>query len=182
MVAVEPTLRSVGVLGLIVLIRTFLSFTLEVEIAGRRLVLKNLAAIIGPFGYTLKGIVKQAERSKSPLHFIRRARITQGQREARALSAEERRRLERQVIEGYHVMKDLGEAICEEERKKGIKGHLDRLLVDTGVLFEDVDIARKALRALKRGESLESLMNIANAEKDMNRMSQYGGIGGGFIY
>jgi uncharacterized membrane protein len=33
-VAVEPTFRSVGVLGLIVLIRTFLSFTLEVEIAG----------------------------------------------------------------------------------------------------------------------------------------------------
>jgi uncharacterized membrane protein len=34
-VAVEPTFRSVGVLGLIVAIRTFLSFTLEVEIAGR---------------------------------------------------------------------------------------------------------------------------------------------------
>jgi uncharacterized membrane protein len=34
-VAVEPTFRSVGILGLIVLIRTFLSFTLEVEIAGR---------------------------------------------------------------------------------------------------------------------------------------------------
>jgi uncharacterized membrane protein len=33
-VAVEPTFRSVGILGLIVLIRTFLSFTLEVEIAG----------------------------------------------------------------------------------------------------------------------------------------------------
>jgi uncharacterized membrane protein len=34
-VAVEPTFRSVGVLGLIVVIRTFLSFTLEVEIEGR---------------------------------------------------------------------------------------------------------------------------------------------------
>lgn len=34
-VAVEPTFRNVGVLGLIVAIRTFLSFTLEVEIAGR---------------------------------------------------------------------------------------------------------------------------------------------------
>jgi uncharacterized membrane protein len=34
-VAIEPTFRSVGVLGLIVAIRTFLSFTLEVEIAGR---------------------------------------------------------------------------------------------------------------------------------------------------
>ncbi|SNB46900.1 DUF1622 domain-containing protein [Geobacter sp. DSM 9736] len=34
-VAIEPTFRSVGVLAGIVLIRTFLSFTLEVEISGR---------------------------------------------------------------------------------------------------------------------------------------------------
>ncbi len=34
-VAVEPTLESVLVLGLIVIIRTFLSFSLEVEIDGR---------------------------------------------------------------------------------------------------------------------------------------------------
>jgi uncharacterized membrane protein len=34
-VAVEPTLKSLGVLGLIVIIRTFLSFSLEVEINGR---------------------------------------------------------------------------------------------------------------------------------------------------
>ncbi|MGP1395223.1 MAG: DUF1622 domain-containing protein [Inquilinaceae bacterium] len=34
-VAVEPTLRNLSVLGLIVLIRTFLSFSLEVEIDGR---------------------------------------------------------------------------------------------------------------------------------------------------
>lgn len=34
-VAIEPTFRSLGVLGLIVLIRTFLSFSLEVEITGR---------------------------------------------------------------------------------------------------------------------------------------------------
>ncbi|WP_233996900.1 DUF1622 domain-containing protein [Porphyrobacter sp. CACIAM 03H1] len=34
-VAIDPTLESVAVLGLIVLIRTFLSFSLEVEIDGR---------------------------------------------------------------------------------------------------------------------------------------------------
>lgn len=34
-VAIEPTLQSVLVLGAIVLIRTFLSFSLEVEIEGR---------------------------------------------------------------------------------------------------------------------------------------------------
>ena len=33
-VAVEPSLENVGVLGIIVLIRTFLSFSLEVEIDG----------------------------------------------------------------------------------------------------------------------------------------------------
>ena len=34
-VAVDPSFRSVGVLGLIILVRTFLSFTLELEITGR---------------------------------------------------------------------------------------------------------------------------------------------------
>ncbi|HOG47127.1 MAG TPA: DUF1622 domain-containing protein [Anaerolineae bacterium] len=34
-IAVTPTLQSVGVLGLIVLIRTFLSWSLEVEVTGR---------------------------------------------------------------------------------------------------------------------------------------------------
>ncbi len=33
-VAIEPTFQSVGVLGLIVLVRTFLSWSLEVEING----------------------------------------------------------------------------------------------------------------------------------------------------
>jgi hypothetical protein len=34
-VAVQPSLQNVAVLGLIVLIRTFLSFSLEIEIDGR---------------------------------------------------------------------------------------------------------------------------------------------------
>lgn len=34
-VAIEPTFRSLGVLGLIVVTRTFLSFSLELEISGR---------------------------------------------------------------------------------------------------------------------------------------------------
>lgn len=34
-VAIDPTFRSVGVLGLVVLIRTFLSLELELEIDGR---------------------------------------------------------------------------------------------------------------------------------------------------
>jgi uncharacterized membrane protein len=48
-VAVSPTLQSVGVLGLIVVIRTFLSFSLQIEIDGtppwRRALLTGPAAI-----------------------------------------------------------------------------------------------------------------------------------------
>lgn len=43
-VAITPTLDSVVVLGLIVLIRTFLSFSLELEITGRWPWQKNIAA------------------------------------------------------------------------------------------------------------------------------------------
>jgi uncharacterized membrane protein len=35
-VAVQPSLENVAVLGLIILIRTFLSFSLEIELEGRR--------------------------------------------------------------------------------------------------------------------------------------------------
>ena len=43
-VAVDPTFRSVGVLAGIVVIRTFLSFSLEVEIEGRWPWMKSQAA------------------------------------------------------------------------------------------------------------------------------------------
>lgn len=46
-VAITPTLDSVVVLGLIVLIRTFLSFSLELEITGRWPWQKNTAANAG---------------------------------------------------------------------------------------------------------------------------------------
>jgi uncharacterized membrane protein len=43
-VAVDPTFISIGVLGLIILIRTFLSWSLEVEINGRWPWQKNLTS------------------------------------------------------------------------------------------------------------------------------------------
>jgi hypothetical protein len=128
------------------------------------LVIKNLSAIIGPFGYTAKGLVKQAKRRKSPSKFIRRARIIQGQREAQAISPQERKRLEKDVVEGYHIMRDLCDAITQEERLRGLRGQLDRVLLDTGALFEDTEIAARALKALKKGESLETVIRPPGEE------------------
>ncbi|KAG9251540.1 uncharacterized protein F5Z01DRAFT_663045 [Emericellopsis atlantica] len=123
------------------------------------LVLKNTAAIVGPWGYTLKGLAQQAKRTKSPSKFIRRARIIQGQREAQTLDPAGRKRLEKDVVTAYNVYRDLCGAIAHEERQRGLAGQLDRVLLDTGMLFEDMDIAKRALGALKRGESLESVIH-----------------------
>ncbi|KAJ4202924.1 hypothetical protein NW767_005679 [Fusarium falciforme] len=123
------------------------------------LVLKNLAAIVGPVGYTLKGVVKQAERSKTPQKFIRRARIVQGQREAKILPGDRRKDLAKEVVEGWHIMKDLCETVKSVERQRGLAGHIDRVLLDTAALFEDVDTAKKSLEALKKGETLEDVLS-----------------------
>lgn len=46
-VAIEPTVENLGVLGLIVLIRTFLSFSLQVEIEGC-LPWRRQVVVVGP--------------------------------------------------------------------------------------------------------------------------------------
>ncbi|KAF9774102.1 hypothetical protein IL306_007935 [Fusarium sp. DS 682] len=123
------------------------------------LVLKNLSAVVGPIGYTLKGVVKQAERSKTPQKYIRRARIVQGQREYKALPEDQRKQLEKETMEGWHTMKELREKIQDLEKQRGIAGQIDRVLLDTEVIFEDVDVAKRSLEALKQGKTLEDVVD-----------------------
>ncbi|RBR08627.1 hypothetical protein FVER53590_07011 [Fusarium verticillioides] len=130
------------------------------------LVLKNLSAIVGPIGYTLKGVVKQAERSKTPQKYIRRARIVQGQREYNALPEDQRKQLEKEVMEGWHIMDELREKIQDSEKQRGIAGQIDRVLLDTEVIFEDVDVAKRSLEALKQGKALE---DVVDPDRDRGR-------------
>ncbi|KAF5017963.1 hypothetical protein F66182_10072 [Fusarium sp. NRRL 66182] len=123
------------------------------------LVLKNLSAIVGPVGYTLKGVAKQAERSKTPQKFIRRARIVQGQREYKALPEDHRNQIEKEVVEGWHIMKELREMVQSLEKQRGIAGQIDRVLLDTETMFEDVDVAKRSLEALKNGKPLEDVVD-----------------------
>ncbi|KAF1992155.1 glycosyltransferase family 1 protein [Aulographum hederae CBS 113979] len=48
-------------------------------------VLKDIAAIVGPVAYTLKGVHKEWGRTRQPEGFVRRARILQGARDIREL-------------------------------------------------------------------------------------------------
>ncbi|KAJ4304126.1 hypothetical protein N0V88_001736 [Collariella sp. IMI 366227] len=115
-------------------------------------VLKDIAAIIGPVGYTLKGVVKQAERRRQPLKYIRRARVVQGQREIGTLDQTERK------------------------KEKGFRGRFSgsakRLRKSTqwNMVFENVEVAERALDALKRGDGLDSVLE---REKDTNPVLEY---------
>jgi len=135
-------------------------------------VLKDIAALIGPVGFTLQGVVKQIDRRRQPWKYIRRARIVQGYRELAALDAEEGRRVEDVVAARWGLMKELWAVMMREERReqKGFRGSLRvsarKLRKDRewAAAFEDVETAKQALDALRKGDSLETVLKRCNEE------------------
>ncbi|KND92131.1 Sterol 3-beta-glucosyltransferase UGT80B1 [Tolypocladium ophioglossoides CBS 100239] len=122
------------------------------------LVLKTTGAVVGPLGYTLQGLVKQVERRHISRKFVRCARITQGQRESRALSDAERTQLQKAIVGGWAVMRELRGAVVAEERRRGLAGQIDRVMLDTRPMFSDMDVARECLAEMRAGRSLEEVL------------------------
>ncbi|KAK8081402.1 CHIP6 [Apiospora saccharicola] len=152
------------------------------------LVLKPIAAIVSPFGYTLKGISKQLERRHNPARYVRRARIVQAQRDLLDLSPEERKALSEETYKGYDVMRQLGELVLSENGKRSIAARLHRrphlhyhdhddkakdgnssgspgekLGLELGEwgrgqAFESVELAEKAIAAVKNGEPINAVL------------------------
>ena len=120
-------------------------------------VLKNLSAIIGPVGYTMKGVVKQVERAGGPRKQLRRVRISQGRRQARELSRDARKQIDEEVLTGYAVMNGLYEEILKKERQGDIVVHFGRVFGDVAALFEDVETASRAVEGLRQGKSLSQV-------------------------
>ncbi|KAK4443948.1 sterol 3-beta-glucosyltransferase [Podospora aff. communis PSN243] len=136
-------------------------------------VLKDIAALFGPVGYTLKGVVKQAERGRQPIKYIRRARIMQGQREMSFLSELEKKQRAEDVIKGWDIMRSLWAALDLEEKKKGglkVKlGMRKRGKRGLGAVFESVETAERAFVALKRGEGVESVVGQEKGREGEDR-------------
>ncbi|KAL1836593.1 hypothetical protein VTJ49DRAFT_4897 [Mycothermus thermophilus] len=131
-------------------------------------VLKNLAALVGPVGYTLKGVVKQTERRRRPVKYIRRARMLQGKREQGPLEEQERKKMEEAVVAGWMLMRELWEEMRRAEKRKKEHGGFGEKL-DSGarglrrrrewnVVFESVKDAKAALEALRAGEDLDTVL------------------------
>lgn len=130
-------------------------------------VLKDLAAIVGPFGFTLKGVHKEMLKSKQPTAFIRRARIVQGQRDLNSLDEKAKLETRERVLHGWSVVQQVW-AIMDQKRSQGLKGKAmalrERKVWRDNGGFDNIEMAEKALKARKEGRSLEEIFAEKNAE------------------
>ncbi|KAH7038290.1 uncharacterized protein B0I36DRAFT_315946, partial [Microdochium trichocladiopsis] len=148
-------------------------------------VLKNLSAIIGPFGYTAKGIVKQAGRRNLPTRFVRRSRIVQGQKEWSSLGEDVGKDLTERVTRGWKVMRQLATLLMEANNRSSLKSrfggrektpegdHEDKELgtLGRGPAFASVDTAEQAIEAIKGGENIQEVMGQRSWLPELPRAS-----------
>lgn len=115
------------------------------------MVLKNIAAVLGPFAYTAKGLHKEIIKHRQPTAFIRKARIIQGGKELRALKVasdsgevkdislkpgevsiyaprkgENLKKIEEKVDDGWKIVLDVLETAdrMSQEGMLGLKGRM----------------------------------------------------------
>jgi len=123
-------------------------------------VLKDIAAIIGPFGYTFKGVHKELLKHKQPTHFIRKARIIQGHRNLNTLNDLQQKKAVNEVLEGWKVVQQVV-GIMNEKRTHGIIGRFQAMKEHktwhTNGALENVEMAKRALDASRRGERLDEV-------------------------
>lgn len=131
-------------------------------------VLKDLAALFGPVGYTFKGVHKELLKGRQPTKFIRKARILEGQRDLGALDDHESKKAIETVIHGWSVVQQVW-AIMDEKRAEGLRGKIhvmrERKTWRANGAFENVEMAEKALEATRRGESLDGV--FAHQRKEL---------------
>lgn len=139
-------------------------------------VLKDLAAIVGPFGYTMKGIHKEIQKGRQPTHFIRKARIIQGQKDLKALATgskegsgggkrggnETEQEVMESVIHAWCVIQEVRRDLQSLQQQKGfVAGRLalykERRYWREHGAFENVTQAEKALEAKRQGRSFDEV-------------------------
>lgn len=122
-------------------------------------VLKDLAAIIGPVGYTLKGVHKEMVKSRQPTAFIRRARIMQGWKDKDSLKKAKVQETEARVEKAWaivvEIMKEVDRTKDEGLSSRWAVARERRRLVKTGA-FESVETAEQAFQIWKRERDREN--------------------------
>ena len=147
-------------------------------------VLKDLAAVIGPFGYTLKGVHKEMIKSRQPTAFICRARILQGVMDARSLDEMAKEREMTKIDAAWRIISEIRK---EEEtlREEGLKGRVavlkEKRKMPKNGGYETVGQAKKALEMKQEERKEWESMAAAGSSGDERRGSRLFGKRGSLL-
>ena len=121
-------------------------------------VLKDLSAIFGPFGYTLKGIHKELIKGRQPTHFIRMARMIQGDQDLKNLSDADRETTYNTINKAWKTITGVKREF-DAMKERGLRGRIaqyrERREWRKHGAFENVKQANRALEARKQGKDFE---------------------------
>lgn len=133
-------------------------------------VLKNISAIIGPFGYTMKGLHKELLKSHQPTHFIRKARILEGGIDHKELDDRGLAEAKEIVDHGWSVLQQIWD-VMEEKKAHGVLGRVkerhERKNWRANGAFENVEMAEKVLEANKNGDDMDKLFKEQRTDSDV---------------
>ncbi|KAL9104820.1 MAG: hypothetical protein Q9163_000268 [Psora crenata] len=129
-------------------------------------VLKDLAAITGPFGYTMKGIHKELTKDRQPTLFIRKARVLQGNRDMREMDETAKDGELAKVQAAWQIVKEIRKE-DETYRQEGVKGRVaflrEKGKFDKGRTYETVGHAQKALETKQEERKKREVENGGTA-------------------
>ncbi|KAG9243489.1 hypothetical protein BJ878DRAFT_510508 [Calycina marina] len=142
-------------------------------------ILKDVAAIFGPFAYTAKGLQKQFTRHKQPTSFIRKARIMQGHRDIFECSHEEQAKVKQTVAHGWDVIQQFWD-LMDQTHGQRLTGKIarrkERDAWKSSGAFENVKAAEKALEIRRKGESLDEVFKQQAKQKAVAEIPKHHGI------
>ncbi len=111
-------------------------------------VLKDLAAVIGPLGYTLKGVHKELIKGRQPTALICNARKIQGGGDLRALDGMVKERESTKVDAAWRIISEIRKEE-EAQKEEGLKGRVavfrEKKMTGKNDTYETVGQAKKAL-------------------------------------
>ena len=127
-------------------------------------VLKDISAIIGPFGYAMKGIHKELVKNREPTNFVRRARMVEGRIDMDALGIGEKRE---RTFEAVNQAWDLVLEMRRDRQKAKQEGFKERVKLwnekrrwEREGKLENVHSVQKALDAKRKSEAPTSQTNV----------------------
>ncbi|KAL9598698.1 MAG: hypothetical protein Q9179_003824 [Wetmoreana sp. 5 TL-2023] len=123
-------------------------------------ILKDLAAIFGPIGYTMKGVHKELIKDKQPTQFIRRSRIAQGYQDAKALDEAARKTEDEKVEKAWKVVLELAQetaVVKNQGLKEKFRFHQASRRLHKEGKFESVGSAAVALEEWRREKRVKGL-------------------------